>query len=181
MTLDEFLALPETEPASEFACGRIIPRPMPSFFHGYIAALFGHLFTVYFERNPIGFVISEPRHANRGEGRAYLPDVAIILRTNLPRSREALTRGPLEFRPDIAIEVLSHDDRPVRVADKLAFYLRTGVPLVWIIDPEEQTLTAYRPGEAPTMHEAPEVIDAKPVLPGFTLDLAGMFAQLPEE
>ena len=37
MTLDEFLALPETEPASEFICGEVIQKAMPTGFHSRIA------------------------------------------------------------------------------------------------------------------------------------------------
>ncbi len=128
--------------------------------------------------HPLGFVVSSVRHANFDEDRAYLPDVAVILRSSLPRDHAALARGPLEFRPDLAIEILSLDDRPGRVADKLAFYLRTGVPLTWIIDLEERTLTAYRPGEPSTVHLAPEVIGAEPVLPGATIDLGALFGEL---
>ena len=178
MTLDEFLALPETEPPSEFVCGRIIPKPMPSFFHGFVAAWFIRMLGEYFDSSLVGFVVTEPRHANRPEGRAYLPDVGVVLRTSLPPTREALRRGPLEMRPDLAIEILSPDDRPGGVADKLAFYLRTGVPLTWIIDLDDRTLTAYRPGEPSIVHLAPEVVGAEPVLPGFVLNLARLFAEL---
>lgn len=30
LTLEQFLALPETEPASEFVCGEVIPKPIPT-------------------------------------------------------------------------------------------------------------------------------------------------------
>lgn len=178
MSLDEFLALPETEPASEFVCGRIVPKPMPTLAHGFFGAWLIWYLQEYFQAHPLGIVVTEARHANRDEDRAYLPDVGVILRRNIPRSRAAIMRGPLEMRPDLAVEILSPDDRPGRVADKLAFYLRTGVPLTWIIDLEEQTLTAYRPGEPSSIHQPPEVIAAAPVLPGFTLDLGRFFGQL---
>ncbi|MFN0149003.1 MAG: Uma2 family endonuclease [Dehalococcoidia bacterium] len=82
MTLDEFLALPETEPANEFACGRTIPKPMPSFFHGFIAAWLIRVLGDHLDAHPVGFVVTEARHASRAEGRAYLPDVGVVLRFN---------------------------------------------------------------------------------------------------
>jgi Uma2 family endonuclease len=178
LTLDEFLALPETEPPSEFACGRVIPKPMPTFFHGFIAAWLIEAFAAYFRAHPVGYVLTEARHSYRPEERAYLPDVGVVLRANVPASREVLRKGPLETRPDLAVEILSPDDRPGRVADKLAFYLRTRVPLTWIIDPDERTLTAYRPGEPPSVYTAPEFVGAEPVLDGFPLDLGRLFAEL---
>ena len=178
MTLEQFLALPETEPPSEFVCGRIMPKPMPTLAHGFLAAWLIRLIGAYLDAYPIGIVVTEARHANRDEDRAYLPDVGVILRANVPTSRAAIMRGPLEMRPDLAIEILSPDDRPGRVADKLALYLRAGVPLTWIIDLDDRSLTAYRPGEPSSVHQAPEVIGAEPVLPGFSLDLGHLFAQL---
>lgn len=178
LTLDEFLALPETEPPSEFACGRMIAKPMPSYIHARIAALLVIRIGVFLERNPIASVVTDARHANRREARAYLPDVGVILTANLPVTRREFREGPLEVRPDIAIEIVSPGDRPGRIADKLAFYLRTGVPLTWIIDPDERTLLAYRPGEPSVLHQPPEKVGAEPVLPGFELDLGALFAEI---
>ena len=31
ISLEQFLAQPETEPASEFACGGVVQKPMPTF------------------------------------------------------------------------------------------------------------------------------------------------------
>jgi Uma2 family endonuclease len=40
ITLEEFLALPETEPASEFACGEVFQKPMPSGMHALLHGFF---------------------------------------------------------------------------------------------------------------------------------------------
>lgn len=40
--------------------------------------------------------------------------------------------------PDVAVEVLSPEDRASDVQDKIDDYLRFGVPTVWLIDPERQ-------------------------------------------
>jgi Uma2 family endonuclease len=72
--------------------------------------------------------------------------------------------------------VLSPDDRPGRVAEKLPFYLRASTPLVWVIDPAEQTVAVQRPGVASTIHRSGDTIDAAPVLSGFSLDIGALFA-----
>ncbi len=176
LTLDEFLALPETEPPSEYICGEVVQKSMPSFEHGLIAAgliieLGNHL-----ARSGEGVVVPEVRHASRDEQRAYLPDVGVILREHRPQ-RGTRARA-LDLPPDLAIEVLSPGDRPGRVAERLAFYLRAGVRLVWIIDPEERTLDAHRPGE-PSQHYAGEgIVTGVPVLAEFELDLGKLFGLL---
>ena len=45
--------------------------------------------------------------------------------------------GPiLESPPFLAIEILSPDDKPIRVDDTIEAWLGFGVPYVWVIDPE---------------------------------------------
>ncbi len=181
MTLDAFLQLPESDPPAEFVCGRVISKSMPTFEHALLTSRLIGLLTVYVLQHPIAFVLDNLRHAHREEQRAYLPDVSVVLKRNAPATAEARHRGPVESAPDIAIEVTSPDDRPGQLAEKLAFYLRIGVPLVWIVDPEERTLTAYRQGEPASIHSGGEVIDARPVLPGFSLKLATLFEVLDED
>ncbi|MFN0096944.1 MAG: Uma2 family endonuclease [Dehalococcoidia bacterium] len=179
LTLEEFLRRPETEPASEFVCGEVIPKPMPNAFHGAIVMYLGHLLLSHILPRKLGWVLTETRHADSAENRSYLPDVSVLLRR--PGGPSSLVLGPLWFPPDLAVEVSSPDDRPTRIADKLAFYLRAGVPLVWIIDPEERSLVAYRPGQQPEYFRHEGSVSGDPVLPGLILDLAGLFSVLEAE
>ena len=178
LTLDEFLALPETEPPSEYICGEVVQKPMPSPYHAMLAASLAAALHNHVARTREAVVMVEARHAQRSEQRAYLPDIEVILRSRLPADRPTLLRGPLELPADIAIEVLSPEDRPGAIAEKLAFYLRAGTPLVWIVDPEEETVAVHRPGRPSTLHRAGDILDAAPVLASFTLDVGELFAAL---
>jgi Uma2 family endonuclease len=73
--------------------------------------------------------------------------------------------------------VLSPADRASVVLDKVDFYLRAGVAIVWVIDPEARTLTEFRPGQAQQLYRSPDRVAADVVLPGFALDLATLFAE----
>jgi Uma2 family endonuclease len=79
--------------------------------------------------------------------------------------------------PDFATEVLSPEDRPGRTARRITDYLQAGVRLVWIVDPEEG-ITVWERGAEPKLARPPEALTAAPILPGFSLDLAALFAQL---
>jgi len=177
MTLDEFLAMPETEPPSEFICGEVVQKPMPTGSHSLIASELSHLFRSHLAGAKTPGVFVESRHALRPENRAYLPDVAFVLAEHMP-GRNALDRGALDVQPDIAIEILSPEDRPSRVAEKVTFYMRNNTPLVWVIDPIDETLDAYRPGLASTHHTRGDIITGEPVLPDFRLDVGALFAVL---
>ncbi len=106
MTLGEFLELPETGPPSEFVCGRVIPKPMPSWFHSRLAARLAALFEIYFMSHDEGFVNVELRHASREEERAYLPDVSGTRWANAPKSLRDRRSGPVETVPDLAIQII---------------------------------------------------------------------------
>ena len=101
----------------------------------------------------------------------------MTLTSRLPRGSDAWRRA-FELIPDFAIEVLSPDDRPGRVLDRITFYLHGGVRLIWIVDPDDETVTVYQQDRQPTTHLPPARLDASPVLPGFTLDLGELFGEL---
>ncbi len=178
LKLDAFLALAETEPPSELICGEVVQKPMPSPHHGMLVAELSAVLRNYLRASREAVVLVEPRHVLRSEERAYLPDISVIRVEHFPKDPEALRRGPIEIGPDLAVEVLSSDDRPGRVAEKLAFYLRANTPLVWVIDPSEQTVAVHRPGVASTIQRPGDTLEASPVLSGFVLDVAALFAAL---
>jgi Uma2 family endonuclease len=62
-----------------------------------------------------------------------------------------VTRGKpdeqiLSTPPLLCIEILSPEDRMSRVNARIKEFLYFGVPVVWLIDPEERRLWVYRPG-----------------------------------
>jgi Uma2 family endonuclease len=178
MTLDEFLELPETEPPSEFVCGRIVPKPTPTWFHSRLAARIAYFFEAYFMTHAEGFANVELRHAHREERRSYVPDVSVTRMSRGPSSLAERRSGAIENPPDIAIEITSPEDRPARIADKLAFYLRIGVPLVWIVEPEDRTVSVYRPGMPVQVFGSDETLDGAPVLAEFSMRLDDLFSVL---
>jgi Uma2 family endonuclease len=179
MTLEEFLKLPETEPYSEFICGRIVEKTGIGWDHALLMARVAALIGGELTPNRVGWAMVGPLIVQRNENRAYLPDIAFVLRAHLP-NREVLKRGPLERVPDFVVEIMAPDDRPSRVAEKVSFYMRNETPLLWVVDPDERTIDVYRPGLPSTRHGAGEVISGEPVLPDFRLDVAALFAVLDE-
>jgi Uma2 family endonuclease len=174
MTLDEFLALPEEKPYREFVRGEVIEKPMPGPDHSALVLEVGGQIREYLKAHrEVARVDTELRHAARGdEDRVYLPDVSVTLKSRFPAGQR---RGPIEVHPDIAVEVLSPDDRATVINDKIQFYLRAGVSIVWVVDPEARTLTEYRPDGPSRQFRAPGRVSGAPVLPGFALDLAALF------
>jgi Uma2 family endonuclease len=65
----------------------------------------------------------------------------------------------------LAVEVLSRGNTVAEMERKRREYFDAGVRLVWIVDPPARIVAVYFPG-------------SEPVLPGFTLELATLFANL---
>jgi Uma2 family endonuclease len=80
--------------------------------------------------------------------------------------------------PDIAIEVLSPADQPGRLQSRIAHYMRAGVQVLWVVDPEAEKVTVWKPGDVPMDYEAPAKLTAEDILPGFQLDLEEVFSVL---
>jgi Uma2 family endonuclease len=178
VSIDEFLAMPETEPPSELIDGEVVQKPMPNDDHGQLTSWLIIEIGIYLRQLGRGFVVNEVRHADRREEWVYVPDIEVRL---APRTGGRGSSAPVEGPPDMAIEVLSPGDRPGRLLERVSFYMRTGVALLWVVDPADEQVTVYRPGESPSTFGTSAVINAAPVLPEFELDLAALFAILPDE
>lgn len=165
-TLEEFLRRRETKPYSEYADGEVCRKTMPTFGHGVVQRLLGFFLTLYLRERMIGDAASELRciFGPPGRERAYVPDFVFIVGVTPGFTP---TNKPYHGAPDLAIEILSPSDRMSRVNRKLRFYLENGVRLVWLIDPEERTVTVYSTFETARILSEDEELDGGDVLPGF--------------
>jgi Uma2 family endonuclease len=80
-----------------------------------------------------------------------------------------------EGPPVLAVEILSPSDTHGDVVDTINLYLDCGVAVVWILDPDFQTLTVYRPHTAPLMLRVHETLDGHPELPGLSVPVRDFF------
>ncbi|CAA9371689.1 MAG: hypothetical protein AVDCRST_MAG64-172 [uncultured Phycisphaerae bacterium] len=90
-------------------------------------------------------------------------------------ARGADEAGVLRGVPVIAAEVLSPTDEHEDVVEKIETYLDCGVRIVWIVDPDLQTVTVYRPDRMPELFNVSQSLDAEPHLPGFGVAVADFF------
>ncbi|MGB2925914.1 MAG: Uma2 family endonuclease [Limnothrix sp.] len=61
LSLEEFLALPETKPAQEYFNGKISPKPMPKGKHSFIQTQLATKINMYLSQQQLGWVFSELR------------------------------------------------------------------------------------------------------------------------
>ncbi len=77
--------------------------------------------------------------------------------------------------PFLAVEILSPDDTVGFVNEQVRLYRRAGVPLVWIVDPIQRTITIHAHGARPRMVAAGDELACEPHLPGFRIPAARLF------
>jgi Uma2 family endonuclease len=110
-------------------------------------------------------------------GRVRIPDVVYVGWDRLPGRR--IPEAPIpELAPDIAVEILSESNTKREMEQKRGDYFRSGVRLVWEIDPEQRTVTAYTSPEQCTVLRQTDLLDGSPVLPDFVLPLSELFGEL---
>ena len=101
------------------------------------------------------------------------PDFAYISAEKLPL--DAHVPGYIEVVPDLVVEIISPNDRPVAVYDKAQMWLRFGVRLVLLVDPDVRTVTVMpQDGPAQTLTDT-DILDGGDVLPGFTCPVQDIF------
>ena len=115
------------EPDCEFEDGILIGRNVGTGEHGELQLILG----AYFARRRKTWNISagsEVRVKIR-EGKYLIPDICIV-------EGQTRLRGVLTAPPLIWIEILSPEDRPLRVNAKVRDVLEFGAKYVWVIDSE---------------------------------------------
>jgi Uma2 family endonuclease len=101
------------------------------------------------------------------------PDVAFVC---TERARLEPRKGYFEVAPDLAVEVLSPDDRAGEVLAKVYAWLDAGCRAVWVVDPESRTVTAYRSRTQITALGPSDQLTGEDVVPGFSIPVADVFA-----
>jgi Uma2 family endonuclease len=170
------ITLPTTEPETEWVRGRALQKVSPTRSHALLQRALGTaLHSWAGERGEVGtewrFRIAPPGKALR----PLVPDVSFVAVERL----RGLSGEDLEIprlSPDVAVEILSPGDRRPDLDDKIETYLAAGSRLVIIVDPQTRTIELHD-GLAVATVRAGEVL-AHPVLPGFALPVAELFATI---
>lgn len=106
-------------------------------------------------------------------------DVSFI-RADRLTADEAREAGHLRVAPDLAVEVVSPNDKTFEVDAKVEDYLDAGVKLVWVINPDRRTVKVHRPGSAIIVLRERDELSADDILPGFRCPISDLFSLPPQ-
>jgi Uma2 family endonuclease len=113
VTLEEFLHLPETKPASEFINGQIIQKPMPQGKHSAIQGEFISAINQVLRSDRIARAFPELRCTFAG--RSLVPDASVFIWQRIERDKDGKIADRFPIAPDWTIEILSPDQNQSKV------------------------------------------------------------------
>jgi Uma2 family endonuclease len=166
ITLEEFLKLPETKPASEYIEGKIIQKPMPQGKHSAIQGEFVPVINSVVKPQRIARAFPELR-CTFGS-RSTVPDITVFIWSRIPRDENGEIANTFLIAPDWTIEILSPDQSQTKVTKNILHCLKHGTQMGWLIDPDEQTVFVYRPQQETEVFDEP---DALIPVPSFASEL----------
>jgi Uma2 family endonuclease len=170
------IVLPETKPETEWVCGRALQKVSPQRTHSRLqGAMTMRLDRWATGRGEVGpewrFRVAPPGEMRR----PFVPDVAYVSNERLrPLEGAELEVPPLA--PDVAVEILSPDDRRADVDDKLDVYLRAGTSLVVVVDPMHRAVELHDRMRVAYAGEADAIEHWS--LPGFSYPVSELFGVL---
>jgi Uma2 family endonuclease len=124
------------------------------------------------EDRELGIVFVEGRFVTPGW--SPVPDVSYYRKERLqPQSRRRV--GDLHTPPDIAIEIVSPDQTVSELLRKCLRYADLGVVVSLIVDPDDESIFAVRPGQPLQVLRGDDRIDLDDALPGFELTVRHLF------
>ena len=177
ITAEQYRTMPPPEDGSkvELIQGELESMCRPGFLHGLCQVRVGGMLDRYGQSTRRGRAVTETGIVtDRGPDTVRGPDVSFWSVERLPWDVRPL--GYPEVAPDLAVEVLSPSNRMARILEKMREYFERGVRVVWVIDPEDRTVTVYRSlNEGRVLHES-ATLEGEDILPGFACPVAELFA-----
>jgi len=168
LTIEEAEELAQGQPF-ELIDGRMVFK-MADRKHSRIQTALSAKLYNYFGQNPIGEVMTEfsLRLWPENKHRLPTPDIAVFLNENIHEEDKYETRAP-----DLAIEIVSDDDKASAVFAKARTYLEKGSQVVWIIFPSEKRVVIVTPTE---WRWESEVLASPELLPEFSVKVSELFS-----
>ena len=173
VTTEELEKFPHDDRRYELVDGRVVPMSPVGLQHGQVVVRLCVLLGQHVRGKSLGVVGTEvgfelARHPDT----VRAPDVAFIRQERIPPNAP---RGFWRGAPDLAIEVLSPDDRPSEVRKKVEQYLTRGVSLVVVVDADERAVSVFRPESPAITLKADGLLDLDDVVPGFRCGVHEIF------
>lgn len=155
----------------EYVNGKFQKKNMPNAKHSGITGRLTIEIGIFLRKHKIGRVYPEAHFQIGADKR--IPDVAFVANEKLPDTGEP--QAFWTFAPDLAVEITSPTDFYQDVLEKIHDYFKAEVKQVWLINPEQETLTIYFSPEKTEILSKTDTLVCEEILPKFRLKLSDIF------
>ncbi len=176
LSLEEFLKLPETKPASEYIDGKIYQKPMPQGKHSTLQIELASDINRVAKPQKLAYAFPELRCTMRGK--SIVPDIAVFEWQNIPLDAAGKIVNQFEIPPDWTIEILSPKQSPNRVIRNITFAIQNGTKLGWFLDPDDESIMTFKPNQLPEFKQGKDILPVLDVLKDWNLSVEDVFSSL---
>ena len=160
----------------ELVDGVLVEKPM-GYGESILAVFMGRMLGNFVAPRNLGHVTGEQGMVRLFPGLVRIPDVAFASWDRFPQRR--WTGEPIpDLAPDLVVEVLSESNTAAEMGIKVGEYFSAGVGRVWLVDPSSRTVTVFEAADDSITLQEQDTLDGGTLLPGFTLSLRELFAEL---
>lgn len=179
VTANQLLQPPYLGRRCELVEGEVRMMSPAGWKHGEVVSALNCRLALFIEKHQLGksFGAETGFLISRNPDTVRAPDFAFIAIASLPASdpEEAFWPGA----PDLAVEVLSPDDRTGEISEKIGAWLRAGVKEVWIVNSQLQSVTIHRSTtDIRTYAVGENILSDEQLLPGFSCTVAEIFGSI---
>src|SRR5438874_7955946 len=169
-TADDLLRFRMPGKTAELLRGVLVVREPPSTSHGGRAARLTARLGTFVERAGLGEVFAQDTgfKIEHDPDTVRAPDVAFVARDRVAHIPD---EGYAELAPDWVAEIVSPNDRPGEVLEKVGQWLGAGVRVVWVLDQKRGDARIYRADGTISTVEPDGELNGEDVLPGFRCPL----------
>ncbi len=176
LSLEEFLQLPDTKPASEYIDGQIYQKTMPQGKHSILQTRLVTSINQVGEPQQLAYGLTELRCTFGG--RSLVPDIAVFEWSRIPVDEDGEISNRVEIAPDWLIEILSPEQSPNSVINKIIFSIKHGTQLGWFIDPNDKSVMFFQPNQLPEVKYNADILPVLTVLENWQVSAADVFSLL---
>ena len=175
MTADELLQLTGDRHRYELINGELKAMSPAGHNHGRITMRIASPLAQFVWKNKLGEVFAAETgfKLTSNPDTVLAPDVAFVSKARVKKLGGV--KGYWPGPPDVAMEVVSPNERKLEANAKVEQWLRFGTKEVWVVDCKHEKVTIYRSADDLLTFTNQEALISNELLPGFRIPLSDIF------
>jgi Uma2 family endonuclease len=176
MTADELLRMPDNGLRYELVKGELKRMPPTGDEHGAVTLALAAALYQYVKLNNLGRVYAAETgfKLESDPDTVRAPDIAFVKQERVDEVGDTKSYWP--GAPDLAVGVISPNDKVSEIEEKVKEWLEAGTSLVWVVSPKLHTVTVYRSLTDIIILTEKDMLDGGEIVPGFLYPVVKLFA-----